>query len=176
MIQDRGDHIELIDEIYVQGVVTKDVILMCKKRDWWMAVTGGAIDIAGRQHQAMAAPVEVWLSEGVSLRSKKANIEDGIDLLRTHLKQHPVTGKPGILIDPKCRGFISECGGGKSPVENGGIWMRDKNTLKPIERNDHSAKALIYFLSNKYGYVGTRKAPPPLRWTGVSPRKAFART
>ena len=175
-IQDMGEYINLIDEIYVQGVVTKDIILMCKKKPWWTAVSGGAIDIAGRQHQAMAAPVEVWLSEGVSLRSKKVLIEDGIDLLRTHLKQHPTTGQPGILIDPKCRGLISECGGGKSPVESGGIWMRNKNTLKPIDRNNHACKALAYYLSNKWGFVGERRTPAPLRWVGKRPVKTFARS
>jgi len=174
--QDYGEQLALIDEIYVQGVVTKDIILMCKKKIWWDAVVGGAIDIAGKQHQAMAAPVEVWLSEGVSLRSKKVNIEDGIDLLRTHLKQHPITGQPGVLVDPKCRGFISECGGGKSPVDGGGIWMRDKNTLKPLEKNNHACKALIYELSNKYGFVGVRKTPDPLKWVGQTPTKTFVRT
>lgn len=176
VIQDHGDHLELIDEIYVQGVVTKDIILMAKKTPWWDAIVGGAIDIAGKQHQAMAAPVEVWLSEGVSLRSKQVNIEDGIDLLRTHLKQHPITGKPGIIVDPKCRGFISECGGEKSPVDNGGLWMRDKNTLKPIERNNHACKALIYYLSNKYGFSGARKTPSPLRWSGQKSERTFQRT
>jgi len=176
VIQDYGEYLEVVDEIYVQGVVTQDIILMCKKKDWWDAVSGGAIDIAGKQHQAMAAPVEVWTSEGVSLRSKKVQIEDGIDLLRTHLKQHPVTGKPGILIDPKCRGFISECGGGKSPVENGGIWMRNKDTLKPIDRNNHACKALIYYLANKYGFAGELKTLPELRFSGSKPLKTFVRT
>lgn len=174
--QDLGEQIALIDEIYVQGVVTKDIILMAKKKEWWDAVSGGAIDIAGRQHQAMAAPVEVWLSEGVSLRSKKVNIEDGIDLLRTHLKQHPISGKPGIIVDSKCRGFISECGGGKSPVEGGGLWMRDRHTLKPIERNNHACKAFIYYLSNKYGFVGTRKIPAPLRFVEQPRQRTFTRT
>jgi len=175
-VQDYGEYIGLIDEVYLQGYITKDMILICKKKDWWNAVVGGAIDIAGRQHQAMAAPVEVWMAEGVSLRSKKVNIEDGIDLLRTHMKQHPVSGRPGVIVDPKCRGFISECGGGRPPVENGGIWMRDKNTLQPIDRNNHACKALIYYLSNKYGFVGERKTPAPLRWVGKAFQPTFART
>lgn len=181
-IQDFGGQLALIDEIYVQGVVTQDVILMCKKHEdgsprlWWDAIVGGAIDIAGRQHQAMVAPVEVWLEAGVSLRSKKINIEDGIDLLRTHLKQHPISGRSGIIVDPKCRGFIAECGGGKSPVDGGGIWMRDKNTLKPLERNDHAAKSLIYYLSNKYGFTGPRKPLGPMRWAGQVQQPTFVRT
>ena len=175
-IQDLGEQLALIDEIYVQGVVTKDIILMAKKKIWWDAVVGDAIDIAGKQHQAMAAPVEVWLSEAVSLRSKYVNIEDGIDLVRTHLKQHPISGRPGIIVDPQCRGFISECGGGKSPVDGGGIWMRDKNTLKPLEKNNHAVKALIYYLSNKYGFGGTIKTFEPLRWQKRIPKRTFVRT
>ena len=176
-VQDYGDHLKFIDEIYVQGVVTKDIILMCKKKDWWSAVNGGAIDIAARQHQAMAAPVEVWLSEGnVGLQSKKVQIEDGIDLLRTHLKQHPVTGQPGIEIDPKCRGFISECGGCKSPVESGGIWMRNKDTLKPLDKNNHACKAAIYGLANKYGFRGEFTKLPELEWATRRPRRTFVRT
>ena len=125
----------------------------------------------------MPAPIQVWLNKGnVGLQAKRVNVEDGIDLLRTHLKQHPITGQPGVLVDPKCRGFISECGGGKSPVDGGGIWMRDKNTLKPLEKNNHACKALIYYLSNKFGYVGTRKTPSPLYWVGKQPQKTFVRT
>ena len=177
VVQDWGEQEVMIDEIYVQGVVTKDIILMCKKKEWWSAVSGGAIDIAARQHQAMTAPVEMWVSEGgISLQSKKVEIEAGIDLLRTHLKQDPVTGKPGILVDPKCRGFISECGGCKSPVENGGIWMRDKNTMKPIDRNNHACKAMIYGLANKYGFSGQFKPFPKLRWSGERPQRTFQRT
>lgn len=176
-IQDYKDHLEVIDEVYLQGYVTEDIITICKKKDWWNAVQGGAIDIAARQHQAMTAPVEMWLSQAnVALQSKKVNIEDGIDLLQTHLKQEPTTGKPGILIDPKCRGFISECGGGRPPIENGGIWMRDKNLPKPIDRNNHATKAMIYYLANKYGFSGEFKRPPPLQFAGYRGRKTFVRT
>ena len=174
VIQEVGDQFHVIDEIYVQGLVTKDVILLCKKKDWWANVNGGAIDIAGTQHQAMASPVEIWAKEGVYLRSQKVGEEDGIDLLRTHLKVNPLTNQPGIIFDPKCRGFISECGGGKPPVENGGIWMRHKVTLKPVDKHNHACKALIYLLSDRFGVV--KITPPPLRWKGLIPRRTFVRT
>ena len=176
VIQNKGEYLQVIDEVYVQGVVTKDIILMCKKKDWWGNVQGGAADIAAKQHQAMASPLEVWLGAGVHLLTKKVNIEDGIDLLRTHLKQHPVTGQPGIVIDPKCRGLIAECGGGKSPVEGGGVWMRNKNTNQPIDRHNHAAKAMIYFLANKYGHEIERKPLQKLRWVGSTPKPTFSRT
>lgn len=176
--QKYADHIKLIDEIYLQGYVTKDIILMCRKREWWNNVAGGAIDIAARQHQAMAAPIEIWLNEGgISLQSKPVHIEWGIDLLNTHLAQEPTTGQPGIEVDPKCRGFIAECGGGRSPVENGGIWMRDKNTHKAIDRNNHATKAVIYGLANEFGFSETKFRPfPRLRFAGQKPRRTFVRT
>lgn len=181
VIQDYGEHLGLIDEVYVQGLVTEQIITICQKKEWWGTpdnhVSSGAVDIQGTQHQGMPACVEPWLAAGVSLRSKKVNVEDGIDLLRTHLKQHPITGMPGILVDPKCRGFISECGGGKSPVEGGGIWMRNKDTLEPLKKHDHACKALIYYLANKYGFRGGEmKMPAQLRWVGTRPQKTFVRT
>lgn len=153
-VQKKAEHLEVIDEVYLQGYVTEDIITICQKKAWWDNVVGGAIDIAGTQHQGMTSPHEIWLSKGgKSLMFKKVNVDDGIDLLNTHLKQHPVTGQAGIVIDPKARGLISEMGGGKSPVEGGGTWMRDKNLNTPLRKNDHACKALIYLLANKYFYT-----------------------
>lgn len=174
--QNMGEYIALIDEVYVQGVVTQDIILMCKKRAWWDGVIGGAIDIAAKQHQAMPAPIELWLHEGVSLLHSPVGIEDGIDLLRTHLRPHPITGQPGVIVDPKCRGFIAECGGGKSPVDGGGVWMRDKHTSQPINKWDHATKALIYLLKAKYGHKIERKPLPRFFWVHKQRQPTFVRT
>ena len=179
-IQDYGEYLAIIDEVYVQGVITKDVITICEKAEWWLAngmnIAGGAIDIYATRHQAMPAPIEAWLNKGIGLLSQQVGVEDGIDLLRTQLKQHPITGQPGIIIDPKCRGLISECGGCPSPVTNGGIWMRHKDTLKPLPRNDHACKAVIYFLANKYGFTGEIKRTKPVRFFSKPRIDTFVRT
>ena len=174
-IQDHGDYLAVFDEIYIQGKVTQEIIDIAKKMLCWRAIGGGGIDIAGKQHQAMPAPIELWRDAGISLQCKRIEIEDGIDLLRTRLKQHPITGRPGIIFDPKCRGLISECGGGRSPVEGGGIWMRDKHTNKPLAVNDHACKAMIYYLANKYGYSIERKKYQPLKLVGRRHIPTFAR-
>lgn len=180
-IQDYGDYLEIIDEVYLQGVLLKDIITIVKKKEWYDAITHGTIDIAGKQHQGgLEAPVEVWETETkgkIYLRSQKLkNVEDGIDLLRTHLQPHPITGKPGVYFDPKCHGVIAECGGGKSPVDGGGIWMRDKVTLKALERNDHACKTLIYYLLDKYGFSGEIGRLPELKSVGRKLEKTFVRT
>ena len=183
-IQNYGEYLAVIDEVYLQGVITQDLIKIVKKKPWFYAVTGGAIDIEGAAHHSMESPLEVWRDTnpergaGLNLVYKKiTNIEDGIDLLRTHLRQHPITGQPGIIFAPRCQGVIAEMGGGKSPVEGGGIWMRDKNTLKPLDKNDHACSALIYYLANFFGIGGGRLGPfPELRWMGPTAQRTFVRT
>lgn len=153
-VQKVEDRIHVIDEVYLQGYVTEEIIDICKDKPWWKKVTGGVIDIAGRQHQAMRAPVEVWQEKGkVYLRSKKVSEEQGIDLLRTKLKVNPIKGHATIYFNPRCAGFISECGAGKSPVPEGGAWLRDKNLGRPIDKHNHACKALIYYLVDIYGYT-----------------------
>ncbi|GAI41578.1 unnamed protein product, partial [marine sediment metagenome] len=92
------------------------------------------------------------------------------------LKQHPISGKPGVLVDPKCPGFIAECGGGRSPIEGGGIWMRDKNTLKPISKNNHACTALIFYLVNKFGYTGLAPRRGPMKLSRKLMPRTFVRT
>ena len=176
-VQQFGEYYGVIDEVYVVGLVTEDIIDLCKKTSWWDNVVGGAIDIAGTQHQGMTSPVDVWASRAKkSLVYKKVNVEDGIDLLRTHMKVHPITGRAGIIIDPKARGLISECGGGRSPVEGGGVWMRHKDTLRPLEKNDHACKAMIYLLANKFMWTGKESRYKPLKLIGEHPKPTFVRT
>jgi hypothetical protein len=154
VVQVKEGAIYLVDEIYLQGYVTEDIITICKQKEWWGKLQGGAIDIAGRQHQAMPAPVEVWQNiGGLYLNSRKVDVEGGIDVLRTFLTVNPVTNRPKLFVNHTCRGFIAECGGGKSPVFGGGSWLRDVNTGKIIDRNNHSTKAVTYWLVNRYGYT-----------------------
>lgn len=152
--QIKDDVVYLIDEVYLQGYVTEEIIDICRQKKWWGNVQGGAIDIAGRQHQAMAAPVEIWQNKaGVYLQSKHVEVEAGIDLLRSFLLVNPVTKHPKIFFNHTNKGIIAECGGGKSPIHDGGAWLRDVNTGKPIPKNDHGCKSVIYLLATKFGYT-----------------------
>jgi len=174
-VQEVNGQFRCIDEVYLTGYVTEDVITICQKKPWWDNVIGGAIDIAGTQHQGMTSPVEVWGSKGhVALVYKKVNVEDGIDLFRTQLKQHPITLQAGFVFDPKCRGVISEMGGGRPPLEEGGgIWMRDKNTGVALRKNDHGCKAVIYLLANKFLYTVKGDRMPSIRFIGQPATQTF---
>lgn len=179
VIQKFPEHIVIVDEVYLQGYVTKEIIDICKdpiKHPWWNSVEDGVIDIAGKQHQAMEAPIEIWMSEGkLSLRTNKVKEEYGLEVLRTFLKVNPVTNKTRLLVDSKCKGFISECGGCKSPV-GGGMWLRDKHTGKLIDRDNHATKAVIYGLVDSFGYTERTGRLPKVKVTAKKSRNTFART
>ncbi len=159
--QKKGDIIYIVDEVYERGLVTSDIITVCKQKPWWNRVVGGAIDIAGTQHQAMAAPTEIWLQEGgIPLRYQKIRLPDGIERLKASLKVNPLTGHPGILINSRCKGLISELGGCPNPITNQTAvykWRTDKegNVVGdiPEPKNDDAIKAVIYGLVDLLGYT-----------------------
>lgn len=158
--QVEADTVYLVDEIYAQALTTEEIITVAQKRPWIGAVEGGAIDVAGRQHQGLASVEEVWRKlTGIHLNAQKVGIVDGIDRLHTFLKPNPLTGKPGLFVDGKCRGFIAENGGGPNPVKGIGVYKYktgvDNTPLSdlPDDKNNHATKAVIYGLVDHFGLV-----------------------
>jgi len=154
----------VIDEVYLRGYVTEEIIdPICINKPWWKEVTGGVIDVAAKQHSTaapkeMTSDMEIWWEKTrIPLTSSRIEVGDGIDRLRGFMKIDPITGKPGMFIDSKCKGLISECGGGKSPIYDGGAWLRDKNTMHPLDKNNHSCKALYYWLIDRYGFISIER-------------------
>ena len=151
----------LIDEIYEQNMTTEDIITVIKKRPWYPYCREGAIDIAAKQHHGTRSALDAWIKETqINLRKRSMRVEDGIDLLRTWLKIDPITRKPKLYVSYKNKGFIAECGGGKSPVFGGGVWLRHEITHEPMESNCHGTKAVMYLLAILFGWAhdATRKS------------------
>ena len=151
----------VVDEIYETGFVTSDIITVAQQKPWWSRVSMGVIDIAGRQHASMPAPIELWQTQGqLQIRSNQVPIEDGIERLKMSLKVNPVTGRPAIYINTKCRGLISELGGCPSPL-NGQVnvykWKTDKDGnvvgSVPEDKNNDAIKALTYGLVETLGFT-----------------------
>lgn len=162
VIQKVGDQVWVVDEIYERGLVTEEIIDIAMKRVWWQNPDKqGVIDVAGLQHQAMAAPTEVWFQKtGVYLRNQRVRINEGTERLKGLLKPHPITGKPFIIINPKCIGLISELGGCPDPFDGETrvySWKTDRegNIVgeTPDDRYNDGIKALIYWLVDQMGYV-----------------------
>lgn len=167
-VQIAGPYVHVIDEVYRRGLVAHEVIAICKTKPWWNLVkkvdkgTGGVIDVAGLQHQAMPSQVETWLTEAkVSLRYQPVPIEDGIQALRVMLKD-PGTGEPRIFFNAH---LDSSKDGQNRP--NGTLAefnlyrykdYREGEPVpeKPIDANNHGLKALGYGLVDRFGPVGGR--------------------
>jgi hypothetical protein len=173
-VQVRGEQICVIDEIYEQGLVTEDIIEVAQTRDWWTDVRFGVIDIAGTQHQAMAAPAEVWLERtGLYLSSQKIRINEGTERLKGWLKIDPKTHAPRIVFNPRCHGILSEFGSAPNPFDGqtkAYRWKTDRegNIVGeiPEDKYNHSVKAVIYGLVDRfgYGYVEGRDRIRVKRW------------
>ena len=122
------------------------------------------MDLAAAQHQAMPAVAEVWeKNAGIRLSYRKVGINEGIERLKTFLKINPITGRPNIYIDPKCKGIISEFGGTLSPITKQVDvykWKQGKNGeligKEPDDKHNHGIKAVIYYLFDQFGWTGMK--------------------
>ena len=179
VIQEINGQIWIIDEIY-ERLITDDIIDIAMKKPWWTDVKGGAIDIAGTQHQAMPAPVEVWAKRAqVYLRSQRVPINQGTERLKSFLKFDPLRNFAGLVIAPHCQGVLSEFGVALNPhsqMLQAYRWRLDRNDTvlgqEPEDRFNHGIKALVYGLVDRYGYVSVqyRQAVGMRRWDGSSRR------
>ena len=102
VIQVIGEQIRVIDEIYEQGLVTDDIIDIAQSREWWPDAKFGVIDIAGYQHQAMAAPAEVWLGKtGLYLSSQKNQDQRGDGEAQGVAQDRPQDPRPTYRLQPQ---------------------------------------------------------------------------
>ncbi len=161
-VQEWDGRVYCVDEVYARGLTTEEIILHCQnQRPWWKNFKGGVIDIAGTQKQTpfnekeqKPSDWEIWRAKtGVSLRYARIEEAGGIERLRTFLKVDPISGRPSLLVNYSCKGLIAECGCGKAPLPGMGPWLRDKITGKPEEKDNHSCKAVYYWLVDRRGYV-----------------------
>ena len=161
IVQIINDQVRVIDEIYERDLVTDDMIDIAQSRPWWRDARYGVIDVAGFQHQAMAAPAERWMDRtGIYFDSQKIRINEGTERLMSFLKTDPVEQRdPRIVFSPKCEGILSEFGVMPNPFDGQARayrWKmdRDGNIVgeTPQDQYNHGVKAVIYGLINRYGY------------------------
>jgi len=175
VVQEINGQVNVIDEIYEQGLITSEIIQIAQSRPWWKDVVGGVIDIAGYQHQAMSAPAEIWLQEtGVYLAAQKIRINEGSERLKSFLKPDPISNAPKIVFNPTCKGILSEFGAIPSPMDgqtHAYRWRmdRDGNIVgdTPEDKNNHGVKAVVYGLVDKFGYghIGNKGFIKVKRWS-----------
>src|SRR5258708_16555958 len=127
----------------------EEVIAECKSRWWWPQVGYAVMDIEGKQHQAMASHLDIWKREdalGFTPATNYVPVPDGIQRLRTFLK-NPLNGRPRIYFSRLCKYTIKEFSlyRYRLPKDN----RPEKE--EPIDRDNHSLKALSYMLMDRFG-------------------------
>jgi hypothetical protein len=155
--KDLGE-IWVVDEVYAHKTTHAMMIQEVKSREGWkyaQRIGRVVMDVAGYQHHAAESPVEAWqAATGFWVNGEKYAVEATVDRLRTALGINPLTARPRLRIHPRCKGIISEAGGGTPPYKDegiGGLWTRFSTTGRPKRENDHSWKALGYGLQNIFG-------------------------
>jgi len=161
--QEINGQIHVFDEIYQTGLITSEIIDIAKQRPWYRDFSNHVIDVAGWQHQAMAAPAEIWLSEtGVYPTSQKVMIPEGIERLKSFLKVNPTNNLPKIVFSPKCEGILSEFGARTCPLpeyigqDRPYRWKTDREGnivgTTPEDKFNHGIKAVTYGIVDRYGF------------------------
>lgn len=157
----RRQQFHFFDEFYEQGLTTMDIINKCRVHPNWPRVKYGVIDIAAQGHRdAGESALEIWKRRtSVFWNMRYYREEPLIERIRTSAKMMQFS------IDPKCVGFIAECGLGEPVFPEMHPWKyptdRDARIIseKPIDRWNHTAKAVGYGLMHHLGSSESVRKP-----------------
>lgn len=147
-IRKYDDQIFVVDEVYLRLTMVEDVIAECKTREWWPDVEFAVMDIAGKQQPAMSSHADIWAQkENLGFRPAMTyiHIEDGINHLKTWLR-NPLNKKPRVWFSHACKGIIKEFSMYRYRLEKENRPTKEE----PIDANNHSIKALTYYLVNRF--------------------------
>lgn len=163
VVQNIDRQLRVVDEIYERGLTTQEIIRMAQMRPWWNSEKHLVSDPHYKdQHHANHSVSDVWRIEaGLEAQGERVRILPGIDRLRTYFIPDPITGVPGIVIAPHCKGVLSELGAALDPFDGRSFhpwkWKETKTGeivgAEPLEEYNHSLKALIYGIVHNFGYA-----------------------
>lgn len=164
-VPDAIDYCNVIDEVYVTGMIAEEVIDECKEREWWAYVRGGAIDVEAPDDKKR------WKKlGGVQLHSEKVDQLVGIRRLKTFLYMKrdelgrviPDSG-PHLRISPRVLSLPSEFSKyRRHPIGRDELVYKER---PDDNQPNHSIKALWYLLVARYGDVkSSYKFDPVNTW------------
>jgi hypothetical protein len=154
-----SSEVRVIDEFYGRYKTWDDAVnwllhrpyVRVDGRGWIKApsITRAVMDVAGRQHHGDKSQVEQWYdATGLNWRGQTVPIETGINRMRDFLRSPFDWDTPRLLIDPKCEGLLFE-------LSEGEVYQKDRSgeplREAPIDRHNHSRKALSYLLVDAFG-------------------------
>lgn len=158
-VQVLGGQVRMIEAMKLGPQATDyQVIAEVGKKPWWQNVykSGGGLvsDIAAKAHRAESerSTADNWETfTGLKPDMRFIEVAAGHTVLQSFLLD-PMTGQPMLICDATlCKPFIEE------------MFKYKYNALgRPIDRDNHNIKALIYFLVARFGYTPLieKKAKP----------------
>ena len=161
------DHqIRVFDEIYERGMITEEMIRVAQRRPWWNGKKQLVCDPHYKdQHHAQHSVSETWRRSDAEIwpeDNERIPSGPGIERFKGYFKPDPISGEPGIVISStNCPGLISELGAGLDPFDKKSFhpwkWQEDRMGqavgLEPIDKYNHSSKALIYSIVFNFGFA-----------------------
>ena len=175
VFQVQGQRVFGIDEVYEPGLITEEMIALCRQRPWWDAVSKrGVIDFAGKQHQASESVIEQWKRmAGIRLDppvDRPVKVYEAVERILTSLHRDQ------IVLSPRMRGALKEANIGEGPVPGMRPW-KFKTGLEGtvIDRNStegfsHAWMAIAYGLLDQFGFVSrTRGGLGPVPYLHMGP-------
>ena len=152
-VQLVSDEVHVLDEVFIAHASHEAVVTATMTNRHWQYVREGVIDVAGTQHHfGFGSPEEAWARDarGLVLRAEYRKVHQTVERLRSVMAINPVTQRPRLLINPRCKGLIAELGGSRAPVDGSGLW-RVSSSGQPSSDHCDAAKALGYGLLALYG-------------------------
>lgn len=172
--KDGTKHFHFADEFYERGRTTHDMIDLLKAHPLWTKVQHGVLDVASKGHRdASESALEIFKKKtsGVQWHMKWWPEDRLIERLRSSAKIGQVS------ISPKCPGFLMEAGIGEPVFPDMGPWihMVDRSGRitgeKPVDKNNHSAKAAGYLLLHHLGQV--ERVAKSVSWNRLNGRTHY---
>jgi len=167
--------VRIFDEIYLKEFITEEIVDIAMGRDWWKEpMKYGVADVAALQHASMPPVVQVWqVKAGLHMKTHRVRIPEGIERMKSFLKMDPETHGPKIIIDPSCRGLVSEFGAAPNP-DDGQLrayrWRTDREGnvtgTTPEDKYNDAIKAVTYGLVDRFGFgiQANRRTMKVKRW------------
>lgn len=176
----KEQRFHFFDEFYEQGKVTSDIVDMLQAHTLWPELNKqrmGVFDIASKGHRDGGdSALDIWKKRLPRWNwNMKYWFEDRlIERLRTSARMDHFT------ISPKCAGLLAEAGLGEPVFDEMHPWkyMTDRNGQvtgeKPIDKWNHSTKAMGYYLLHHLGQVESyRKASSVSRLKSVKAKSRY---
>lgn len=136
----------IVDEIYVLGKTTNEVIEIAKSKPWGRYPH----KVKGICDSARPDTIKEWNRAGFKIRptmKKETTIQEGINLVKSMLR--PVRGDPKLFIHYRCLGVRGEMNGKyryPKGVDEGTI---KKGDALPIDKDNDACDAVRYYITWK---------------------------